>query len=81
MWSKIQILIIKELEYNKKVMPKKRPPIKPFLYGKYLVEYKEDKAGLLRFYKEQIDTLKRAEEVCEELIVKGYHDPVIKKVG
>ena len=62
-------------------MPKKRPPIKPFMYGKYLVEYKEDKGGLLRFYKEQIDTLKRANEVCDELITKGYEDPVIKKVG
>ena len=62
-------------------MPKKRPPIKPFMYGKYLVEYREDKGGLLRFYKEQIDTLKRANEVCEELLVEGYHDPVVKKVG
>jgi len=51
------------------------------MYGKYLVEYREDKGGLLRFYKEQIDTLKRANEVCDELITKGYEDPVIKKVG
>tara|TARA_R100000664_G_scaffold8152_1_gene13541 strand:+ start:517 stop:705 length:189 start_codon:yes stop_codon:yes gene_type:complete len=62
-------------------MPKRRPPVKPFVYGKYLVEYREDSGGLLRFYKEQIDTLKRAEEVREELLVKGYHDPIIKKVG
>ena len=62
-------------------MPKRKPPIKPFVYGKYLVEYREDKGGLLRFYKEQIDTLKRAEAVREELLIKGYHDPVIKKVG
>jgi hypothetical protein len=62
-------------------MAKRRPPIKPFVYGKYLVEYREDKGGLLRFHKEQINTLKRANEVREELLVKGYHDPVIKKVG
>ena len=62
-------------------MSKRRPPIKPFVYGKYLVEYREDKGGLLRFYKEQIDTLKRANELREELLAKGYHDPVIKKVG
>tara|TARA_R110001583_G_scaffold48501_1_gene151953 strand:+ start:126 stop:314 length:189 start_codon:yes stop_codon:yes gene_type:complete len=62
-------------------MSKRRPPIKPFVYGKYLVEYKEDRGGLLRFYKEQIDTLKRANEVREELLTKGYDDPVIKKVG
>jgi len=62
-------------------MPRKRPPIKPFMYGKYLVEYTEDKGGLLRFYKEQIDTLKRANEVRDELITKGHDDAVIKKVG
>jgi len=62
-------------------MPKRRPPIKPFVYGKYLVEYKEESGGLLRFYKEHIDTIDRAKEVCKELSVKGCHDPVIKKVG
>jgi len=62
-------------------MPGKRPPIKPFMYGRYLVEYREDKGGLLRFYKEQIDTIKRAKEIRDELITKGYDDPVIKKVG
>jgi|TARA_R110002012_G_scaffold12012_1_gene53891 hypothetical protein len=62
-------------------MPKRRPPIRPFVYGKYLVEYREEKGGLLRFYKEHIDTKDRANEVCKELLVKGYHDPVIKKVG
>jgi len=29
----------KEPAYNEKEMPKRRPPIKPFVYGKYLVEY------------------------------------------
>ena len=48
---------------------------------KYLVEYREDRGGLLRFYKERIDTMNRANEIREELLVKGYHDPVIKKVG
>jgi len=62
-------------------MPKRRPPIKPFVYGKYLVEYREEAGALLRFYKERIDTLKRANEIREELLVKGHHDPVIKKVG
>ena len=62
-------------------MPKRRPPVKPFVYGKYLVEYREDRGGLLRFYKERIDTMNRANEIREELLVKWYHDPVIKKVG
>jgi len=62
-------------------MPRRRPPVKPFVYGKYLVEYREDKGGLLRFYKEQMDTLKRANEVREELLVEGYYEPVVKRVG
>ena len=62
-------------------MPKKRPPIKPFMYGKYLVEYREDKGGLLRFYKEQIDTLKKAEEIQQQLTREGFYEPVIKQIG
>ena len=62
-------------------MSKRRPPIKPFVYGKYLVEYREDKGTLLRFYKERIDTVKRANEICQELVVEGYYEPVVKRVG
>jgi len=62
-------------------MTRRRPPIKPFVYGKYLVEYREEEGGLLRFYKEQIDTLKRANEICKEILAKDYHDPVVKKIG
>ena len=62
-------------------MPKRRPPIKPFVYGKYLVEYREDKGSLLRFYKERIDTIARANEIRKELLLKGCHNPIIKKVG
>jgi len=61
-------------------MPKRRPPIKPFVYGKYLVEYKEE-GDLLRFHKEHINTLERANEVCKELLAKDYHDPAVKKIG
>ena len=62
-------------------MSKRRPPIKPFVYGKYLIEYREDAGGLLRFHKECINTLKRANEIREELLVKGYYEPVVKKIG
>ena len=62
-------------------MSKRRPPIKPFVYGKYLVEYREDKGGLLRFYKEQIDTLKKAEEIQQQLTQEGFYEPVIKQIG
>ena len=62
-------------------MSKRRPPIKPFVYGKYLVEYREEKGALVRFYKEQIDSLKRANEIRQELLVEGYYEPVVTKVG
>jgi len=62
-------------------MPKRRPPMQPFVYGKYLIEYRKVKGGLLRFHKEHINTLERANEVCKELLAKDYHDPVVKKIG
>ena len=71
----------KERHYNKKEMPKRRPPIKPFVYGKYLIEYREDEAGLLRFYKEHIDNYKDAEKICEKLTREGYYKPIIKQIG
>jgi hypothetical protein len=48
----------KELEYNKKEMPKRRPPIKPFVYGKYLIEYREGEGGLLRFIRNTLIIIK-----------------------
>ena len=62
-------------------MPKRRPPIKPFVYGKYLIEYREEKGGLERFYKEHINTLKRANEIQQQLVQEGLYDLVIKKIG
>ena len=71
----------KEPAYNKREMPKRRPPIKPFVYGKYLVEYREGEGGLLRFYKEHIENYKEAEKIREKLLREGYYEPVIKKIG
>ena len=62
-------------------MPKRRPPIKPFVYGKYLVEYKEESGGLLRFYKERIDNYDDAEKARERLLSEGVIEPEIKRVG
>jgi|TARA_R110000851_G_scaffold152538_2_gene294261 hypothetical protein len=62
-------------------MKKRRPPIKPFVYGKYIVEYREEKGGLLRFYKEHIDNIKDANKLREKLINEGYYNPVVKRIG
>lgn len=59
---------------------KKRFPSKPFEFGKYIVEYREE-TGVLRFLKERLDNLAAAELAREKLITKGYNDIEIKKVG
>ena len=62
-------------------MKKRRPPIKPFVYGKYIVEYREEEGGLLRFYKEHIDNIKDANKLREKLINEGFYNPVVKRIG
>ena len=62
-------------------MKRRRPPIKPFQYGKFIIEYRDADSGLLRFHKEHIDNYKDAEIICEKLSREGYHEPVIKQIG
>ena len=59
----------------------KRFPRKPFEYGKYLIEYREEKGGLLRFLKEKLDTIEEAQAAREKLLLKGKHEPTIKAIG
>ena len=62
-------------------MTRRRPPIKPFEYGKYIIEYREPDSKLLRFHKEHIDTFKDAKKARDKLLSEGVDSPVIKKVG
>ncbi len=62
-------------------MKRRRPPIKPFEYGKYIIEYREADSGLLRFHKERIDNYDDAKNTRDKLISEGADNPVIKKVG
>jgi len=62
-------------------MKRRRPPIKPFEYGKYIIEYREKETGMLRFYKEHIDNYNDAKKTKERLLKEGVDNPVIKKVG
>jgi len=62
-------------------MNRRRPPIKPFEYGKYIIEYRDSVSGLLRFHKEHIDNYKDAKKIREQLLSKGVKEPVIKKIG
>ena len=62
-------------------MKRRRPPVKPFEYGKFIIEYRDGDSGLLRFRKERIDNYKEAEKVRDKLLSEGVNEPVIKRVG
>jgi len=62
-------------------MKRRRPPIKPFEYGKFIIEYKDNESGLVRFHKERIDNYKEAVKVRDQLQTEGVNEPVIKRVG
>ena len=62
-------------------MKRRRPPIKPFEYGKFIIEYRDNDSGILRFHKERIDNYKDAVKVRDKLLSQGVNEPVIKRVG
>ena len=62
-------------------MTRRRPPIKPFEYGKYIIEYRDEDSGLLRFHKERIDNYDDAKKVRDRLLSEGVKEPEIKKIG
>jgi|TARA_R110000824_G_scaffold56701_1_gene154977 hypothetical protein len=62
-------------------MKRRRPPIKPFEYGRYIIEYREPDSKLVRFYKERIDNYDDAEKAKERLLSEGVIEPEIKRVG
>ena len=62
-------------------MKRRRPPIKPFEYGKFIIEYKDSISGLLRFHKEHIDNYNDAVKVRDQLLSEGVNEPEIKRVG
>ena len=62
-------------------MKRRRPPIKPFEYGKFIIEYKDSTSGLLRFHKERIDNYNDAVKVRDQLLSEGVNEPEIKRVG
>lgn len=53
----------------------------PFVYGKYLIEYRDVPAAPLRILKERIDSFEEAQKLREQLLINGFTDPVIRKVG
>ena len=62
-------------------MKRRRPPIKPFEYGKFIIEYRDAASGLLRFHKEHIDNYDDAKKIRDRLLTEGVDKPEIKRVG
>ena len=62
-------------------MKRRRPPIKPFEYGKFIIEYRDAESGLLRFHKERIDNYDNAKKIRDRLLAEGVDKPEIKRVG
>ena len=62
-------------------MKRRRPPIKPFEYGRYIIEYRDAESGLLRFHKEHIDNYDDAKKIRDTLLSEGVIKPEIKKIG
>ena len=62
-------------------MKRRRPPIKPFEYGKFIIEYRDADSGLLRFHKERIDNHDDAKKIRDRLLSEGVDKPEIKRVG
>lgn len=62
-------------------MSRKKFPRKPFMYGKYVIEYRDEKGGMLRFLKEHLDTIEEAQAAREKLLATGCYEPTIKIIG
>ncbi|MDB4430258.1 hypothetical protein N9273_00395 [bacterium] len=62
-------------------MGKKIFPRKPFKFGRFIVEYKEEVNSPLHFLKEEINTEAEAEVAAKRLEGLGYSKVVIKQVG
>jgi hypothetical protein len=56
-------------------------PRKPFVFGKYIVEYKEEAKSPANFLKEELNTEAEAEAAAERLKELGYNKVEVKKIG
>jgi hypothetical protein len=62
-------------------MSKKTFPRKPFAFGRFIVEYREEPKSPIHFLKEEINTAAEAEAAAERLKEQGYNKVEIKQVG
>jgi hypothetical protein len=62
-------------------MSKKTFPRKPFAFGRFIVEYREEAKSPIHFLKEEINTAAEAEAAATRLKELGYNKVEIKQVG
>lgn len=51
---------------------------KKFEYGKFLIEFRTERDGLLHFLKKRVDVLEEALKEASKLRDLGYHDITIR---
>lgn len=62
-------------------MSKKTFPRKPFTFGKFVIEYREEPKSPVHFLKEEINTADEAKAAADRLKELGYNKVEIKQVG
>lgn len=62
-------------------MSKKTFPRRPFKFGKFVIEYREDPKSPVHFLKEEINTEEEAEAAAAKLTEEGKQKVTIKQIG
>ena len=62
-------------------MSKKNFPRKPFAFGKFIVEYRDEPRSPVHFLKEVIDTEEDADAAVAKLEEEGKQKVTIKQIG
>ena len=62
-------------------MSKKSFPKKPFRFGKFVVEYRDEAKSPVHFLKEVINTEAEADEAIRKLEEEGKQKVTVKQIG
>ena len=62
-------------------MSKKSFPKKPFRFGKFVVEYRDEAKSPVHFLKEEINTEAEADEAIRKLEDEGQQKVTVKQIG
>ena len=62
-------------------MKKKSFPTKPFRFGRFVVEYRDELKSPVHFLKEEINTEEEAEAAVSRLEEEGKQKVTVKQIG